>query len=146
MIVILNRIKCHDWLCQADVTMIMLVLCFWTFLNALPIIKNSGKAYRNWYFKSCWNASVATLWGSGHHAINRDSWWQSLEANRSKNGFRKWLQICFKTVGQSFDSLLSWKFWEFPICCLIAQTGCIFCCKMYFPLYEITPNFFQDFD
>ena len=91
------------WLaCQADVAMIMLVWSFRTFLNTLSIIDNSRKAYRNRYFQSCWNASVDSLQGSGRQAIYRDSWWQSLEWNRSKNGFPKWLQISSKTVGQSF--------------------------------------------
>ena len=82
--------------------MIMLIWSFWTFLNALSIIDNSRKAYRNWYFQSCRNASVDSLQGSGRQAIYRDSWWQSLEWNRSNNGFPKWLQISSKTVGQSF--------------------------------------------
>ena len=33
-----------------------------------------------------------------------------------------------------------------PVCCLIVQTGYIFCCQMYCPLYEINPNLFRDFD
>ena len=82
--------------------MIMLLLSFWTFLNALPIIESGWKAYRNCYFQSCWNASVVTLWGSGHQAMYRSSWWQSLEAKRPSNGFPEWLQICLKTVAQIF--------------------------------------------
>ena len=77
---IFRRIGYDDWLCQTS------------------------------YFHSCWNGNVATLRGSNCQAIYGGSWWQSLEANRSNNGFTKWLQICLKTVGQSFHPLLSWKF------------------------------------
>ena len=28
-----------------------------------------------------------------------------------------------------------------PVCCLIAQTENMFCCQMYFRLYEMTPDF-----
>ena len=51
--IIFNRTGCHDWLCQAGVTTIILIWSFLTFLNTLPIIENDENAYRNWYPQSC---------------------------------------------------------------------------------------------
>ena len=103
--VIFNRTGCHDWLCQAGVTTIILIWSFWTFLIlflSLRMMKMHTEIVNP--------SPVATLWGSGCQTMYCGSWWQSLEANKSNNGFPKWLQICFKTVGQNFHLRLSWKF------------------------------------
>lgn len=98
-------------------------LVFLTF-SLIPLLSLiCGKTYRNWYFWPCWKVIVARLWDSGYQAMFCGSCWQSLEANRSKKGFPKWLQFYLKTDGKSFDLLLSWKFQGFQCVVWLLKLG-----------------------
>ena len=65
------------------------------------------------------NASVAMRPGSGFHAMSQGSWWQSLNANRSRFGCPICVTISWKTETSSFHS-------ELPLAFLDSQSACTF--------------------
>ena len=69
--------------------------------------------------QECRNASVVILSKSGFHAMYRGSWWQSLDANRSRVGCPLCVATSCKTEASSFHSELLLVFPE-------SQSLCIF--------------------
>ena len=101
----------QGWVCHVRVTMIRwLIFFFRIFLRTWLNRMKGGKAKLFSLSQGCCNTSIAILPGSGPCAMYRGSWWQSLDASRSRVGWSCVLQSLEKL--KYLVSILScvWRF------------------------------------